>query len=80
MESSQPVTVNVRVGNILPLLSTALGRIYFSYLQTDQVAAMAEAERLAEHRTKSDIEEIAAATRARGLARIKGQLLPGETA
>tara|TARA_R110000868_G_scaffold55460_2_gene172475 strand:- start:14738 stop:15517 length:780 start_codon:yes stop_codon:yes gene_type:complete len=80
MESSHPVTVNVRVGNVLPLLTTALGRIYYSYLQTDPVRAIAETERRRLGIGKKDLKELAETTRRRGLARVEGDLLPGVSA
>lgn len=80
MESSHPVTVNVRVGTTLPLLTTALGRIFFGFLHTDPVLKMAETERKSLGMTKKQLQELATVTRERGLARVEGELLPGVSA
>jgi DNA-binding IclR family transcriptional regulator len=37
--------MGVRVGHVLPLLSTATGRIFLSYIPGDQTKAMIEHER-----------------------------------
>jgi DNA-binding IclR family transcriptional regulator len=39
-ESSQPVTVNVRVGSIMPLLTSATGRLFAAFLPPEQTKAM----------------------------------------
>jgi DNA-binding IclR family transcriptional regulator len=39
-EGSQPVTVNVRVGSIMPLLTSATGRLFATFLPPDQIKAM----------------------------------------
>jgi len=43
-ESSQPVTLNVRVGSIMPLLTSATGRLFAAFLPTEQTEAMLRAE------------------------------------
>lgn len=49
-ESAHPVTVNVRVGSVLPLLHSATGRVYAAWLPEHQVLPLALAE-WEEHRT-----------------------------
>src|ERR1700733_12594373 len=39
-ESSQPVTLNVRVGSIMPLLTSATGRLFAAFLPPEQTKAM----------------------------------------
>jgi DNA-binding IclR family transcriptional regulator len=43
-ESSQPVTVNVRVGSIMPLLTSATGRLFAAFLPAEQTKAMLRKE------------------------------------
>jgi DNA-binding IclR family transcriptional regulator len=43
-ESSQPVTVNVRVGSIMPLLTSATGRLFAALLPAEQTKAMLNKE------------------------------------
>lgn len=80
MESSRPVTVNVRVGTVLPLLTTAMGRVFFGFLRTDRVLELAESERRDLGFGKKDTQQISADARSRGLARVEGALLPGISA
>lgn len=79
-ESSQPVTLNVRVGNVLPLLTTALGKIYAAFLDTKDVRDAVETERramLSDGSRKEDVERMLEEVRDQGLARISGELLAG---
>lgn len=79
-ESSQPVTLNVRVGNVLPLLTTALGKIYAAFLDTKEVHEAVETERRAmrsDAPARKDLEAMLADVRHHGLARISGELLAG---
>jgi DNA-binding IclR family transcriptional regulator len=43
-ESSQPVTLNVRVGSIMPLLTSATGRLFAAFLPAEQTDAMLRGE------------------------------------
>ena len=43
-ESSQPVTLNVRVGSIMPLLTSATGRLFAAFLPPEQTDAMLRGE------------------------------------
>jgi DNA-binding IclR family transcriptional regulator len=43
-ESGQPVTVNVRVGSIMPLLTSATGRLFAAFLPPEQTKAMLNKE------------------------------------
>ena len=80
MESSHPVTVNVRVGTVLPLLTTALGQVYFAFLKTDPVRGLADAERRKTGQSKKETRVLSIAIHTRGLARVEGDLLPGVSA
>jgi DNA-binding IclR family transcriptional regulator len=43
-ESSHPVTLNVRVGSIMPLLTSATGRLFAAFLPPEQTDAMLRGE------------------------------------
>lgn len=77
-ESSRPVTMNIRVGSILPLLTTATGKVFASYLARDVVDDLLAAELKASRaHGKADVGKLIEETRARGLARVRGDLVPG---
>ena len=44
MENSSPVSVNVRVGSSMPLLTSALGRVFLAWEPWDEVEPLASAE------------------------------------
>ena len=80
-ESSRPVTMNVRVGSILPLLSTATGKVFASLLPYDTVSDLLDAEINASHSEKRvDVHKLLDETSRRGLARVRGDLVPGVNA
>jgi DNA-binding IclR family transcriptional regulator len=80
-ESSRPVTMNIRVGSILPLLSTATGRVFASFLPYEIVSNLLDAEVKASRsgnipEVKKQLDE----TRRHGLASVSGDLVPGVNA
>ena len=82
-ESSQPVTLNVRVGNVLPLLTTALGKVYAAYLDTREVRDAIDTERRAlrsSGSSRADVDRMLEEVRQHGVARISGDLLAGVAA
>lgn len=86
-ESSKPVTVNVRAGSVMPLLTSATGRAFLAYLPPARTAALVAAERaqLKAMRRPGAApliapEALAAEVRRRGLASVDGDLLPGVAA
>jgi len=83
LESSHPVTVNVRLGSVMPLLSSATGRTFLAYLPAAATQAMV-AQEMAQpdtpYRDRADVEDIMEAVRAHGLGRVHGDLLPGVAA
>ena len=84
-EAPQAVTVNLRLGDVMPLLSSATGRCFGTYLPTETTAALLARETaLARRQQRADLPHSAAAAqtlwhevRARGLARVVDTLLPG---
>jgi DNA-binding IclR family transcriptional regulator len=81
-ESDHLVTMNIRVGTVLPLLTTAIGRLFLAHMPAATTRAMEAAERrqpAISGVTPSD-DELAALLseiRARNLSRSHGPLLPG---
>jgi len=84
-ESSYPVTVSLRLGDVMPMLNSATGRLYGAYLPKQQTLPLVERE-LAE-RGQDDIpdmpssmaayEAICTEVRERGAALTRGGVLPG---
>lgn len=78
-ESDHVVTMNVRVGSVLPLLTTAIGRLFLAYLPGAATQRFVAAERKADASPPAE-EEIAVRLeeiRATRLSRAAGALLPG---
>ncbi|MCG8505534.1 MAG: IclR family transcriptional regulator [Sphingomonadales bacterium] len=95
-ESRHPVTMNVRVGSLLPLLSTAAGRTFAAFMPADMTAdflAKEWADSLAQEWAgdnpedgagivpdRQELETILDDIREKGLAGIESRLLPGVNA
>jgi len=86
-EPGLPVTVNVRVGSVMPLLWSATGRVFLGLLDDQRVQALAEAELLAatpEQRALLDAQDplgpLRAAVRADGCAAVRDTNLKGISA
>jgi DNA-binding IclR family transcriptional regulator len=82
-ESSKPVTVNVRIGSVMPLLTSATGRVFLAHLPDDRTNALVAAE-LRRHKeqgvARSNPERLTAEMRRHGLGRVDGDMLPGVAA
>lgn len=82
IESSRPVTVNIRTGSIMPLLRSATGSVFAAWMPWAKVEPLLKAE-LAEQPTgfkASSLAEARAvfeAVRNDGLAIVSGAMLPG---
>ena len=84
-ESPQAVTVNLRLGDVMPLLSSATGRCFAAFLARDAIAALLKEEvALAQKQRRTDVPASLAEARAlldevrqRGAARVVDTLLPG---
>lgn len=84
-EASKPVFMNIRVGSIVPVLTSAAGRIFAAYLPAGQTRPLIAAERKSagagrEKYAPSEVESLLAAVRQRRLARVTGDLVPGVNA
>lgn len=87
-ESSHPVTMNVRIGSILSVATTAIGRTFAAYLPAAVIAPFLERERAAHRPGRAspalpaarELDEILKKIRARGLSRVQGTAIPGVNA
>jgi DNA-binding IclR family transcriptional regulator len=84
-ESPQAVTVNLRLGDVMPLLSSATGRCFAAYVSKDAIAPMLRDELArAQKQGRLDLPTSMAQVRAmldevreHGMARVVDSLLPG---
>jgi DNA-binding IclR family transcriptional regulator len=82
-DSARPVTLNVRVGSILPLRTSAIGRVFAAHLPEPVLRPVlaAEAKRGAAAGpaapTTPALARMLAKVRAAGLAAVEGTLIPG---
>lgn len=84
-ESPQSVTANLRLGDVMPLLSSATGRCFAAYLAPEVLKPLLQEElALAAKTRRTDLPTSEAAfgqilqeVRARGVARVMDTVLPG---
>jgi DNA-binding IclR family transcriptional regulator len=84
-ESQLAITVNLRLGDVMPLLSSATGRCFAAYALPEAIAKMLQTELTQAqkaHRsdlpqTLTQVQTVLADVRQRGLARVVDTLLPG---
>ncbi|HET6609551.1 MAG TPA: IclR family transcriptional regulator [Rhodopila sp.] len=74
-ESSRPVFMNIRVGSILPLLTTSTGRVFAAFMPANDTAELIAAEvRRSQGKLSASVLEEA---RRKGYAAVGGTLVPG---
>ena len=84
-ESPQAVTANLRLGDVMPLLSSATGRCFAAFMSPEVVAPLLKEElaRAVKMRrtdlpaTMAEVNTLLAEVRERGAARVVDTLLPG---
>jgi DNA-binding IclR family transcriptional regulator len=84
-ESPQSVTVNLRLGDVMPLLSSATGRCFAAHVSREAIAPLLRAEmararqvdRTDLPRNQSELVQLLKEVRTRGLSRVVDTLLPG---
>ena len=84
-ESPQAVTANLRLGDVMPLLSSATGRCFAAFMSPDVVAPLLKEElaravkmrRIDLPATQAEVNALLAEVRTRGVARVVDTLLPG---
>ncbi len=79
-EASRPVTTNVRPGSVMPLLNSSTGRAFAAFLPEALTRPYIEEESRRDPALAEGFTKILAETRAHGLARVEGDLLPGVAA
>ena len=84
MESSHPAKASLKLGDVMPMLSSATGLLFAAYLPRSKTAPLIERELCsAQHftsgstpRTDVELERTLAEVREHGAARVEGMLLP----
>ncbi|MFM0069778.1 IclR family transcriptional regulator [Paraburkholderia sediminicola] len=84
MESSHPAKASLKLGDVMPLLSSATGLLFAAYLPSSKTSAMLELEladsRRSSHmggpRTRDEVERALTEVRQHEAARVEGMLLP----
>ena len=77
-ESPQAVTANLRLGDVMPLLSSATGRCLAAFMSPEVVAPLLKEELArAVKMRRTDLPATMAEVRERGAARVVDTLLPG---
>jgi DNA-binding IclR family transcriptional regulator len=80
-ESDHLVTMNLRVGSVLPVLNTAIGRLFLAYLAPAQTARFVAEERAGPlgdaAPSEQDLNDLLDSIRSRRLSQVRGVLIPG---
>jgi DNA-binding IclR family transcriptional regulator len=84
-ESPHAITVNLRLGDVMPLLTSATGLCFAAYMARDAIAPLLREEMDRARRqgrqdvptTMDGVDRLLAEVRARGIARVVDTLLPG---
>lgn len=76
-DAPHAVTVNVRPGSVMPLLSSATGRVFLAFLDKRLTAPYIEAERMAAGLSASQVQALVAGVQQRCLGQVMGDLVPG---
>ena len=82
--AAHPVATNVRVGSVVPVLSSASGLVFAAFLPAEEVSPFIAAEikqraptNHAKLRTRREVDVLLARVRGERLARVAGDLLSG---
>jgi DNA-binding IclR family transcriptional regulator len=80
-ESDHLVTMNLRIGSVLPVLNTAIGRLFLAYLAPKQTARFVAAERAGPlgdaALSERELQDLLDNIRGRRLSQVRGVLIPG---
>jgi DNA-binding IclR family transcriptional regulator len=79
-ESDHPVTMNVRMGSVLPLLSSVIGRVFLAFMPDNITRPLVAAERRARAAglsAKRELSELLDDIRQRKVSWAQSPLLPG---
>jgi DNA-binding IclR family transcriptional regulator len=76
MESSHLAKAALKLGDVMPLLSSATGLLFAACMPRNKTQAMLDRELAASRRSMAEIEPLLAEIREHGAARVEGMLLP----
>lgn len=76
-DSARPVTLNVRVGSILPLRTSAIGRVFAAHLPEPVLRPVLAAEAKRGAMPAAALARALAGVRREGVAAVEGTLIPG---
>jgi DNA-binding IclR family transcriptional regulator len=76
-DSARPVTLNVRVGSILPLRTSAIGRVFAAHLPEPVLRPVLAAEAKRGAMPAAALARALAGVRRDGVAAVEGTLIPG---
>jgi DNA-binding IclR family transcriptional regulator len=76
MESSYPAKASLKLGDVMPLLSSATGLLFAAYLPRSKTHAMLERELSASRMSLPEADAMLAEVREHGASRVEGMLLP----
>lgn len=76
MESSHPAKAALKLGDVMPMLSSATGLLFAAFMPRGKTQAMIERELAVTRQRMADIEPKLADVVQRGAARVEGMLLP----
>ena len=76
MESSHPAKAALKLGDVMPLLSSATGLLFAACMPRSKTQAMLDRELTITRQSMTDVEAQLADIRAKGAARVEGMLLP----
>ncbi len=72
-----PVISTMGVGAIMPLIRTATGQIFLSYLNRESTRAIVDTELASSEFLQRDVERIVSETQERGFSIVAGKFVPG---
>ena len=76
-EAGRPVTTNIRPGSVMPMLNSSTGRTFAAFLPEALTAPLIREETEENPDLAAGYDAVLAETRACGLGRVDGDLLPG---
>lgn len=79
-ESDRPVSMNIRVGSILPLLRTATGKVFASFLPRHTTATLLTSEMKSMNYSPARVGTLLEEVRRRGFSSVTEDLVPGVNA
>jgi DNA-binding IclR family transcriptional regulator len=76
MESSHPAKAALKLGDVMPMLTSATGLLFAAYLPRGKTQPLIDRELAATGQSMADLEPLLVKVREHGAARVEGMLLP----